>query len=253
MIESHYGALVGGYAVAVVGWFLMDRLARDVWPVAAAAEFDRPWRAVGAALVAVVAVVGIGQLYVHGIRLPERGPFGPVAGALNQAAIFAPIPVLLLWRREPWSTAWLARGRLPTRLGAGALLALLALGTYTLLRRDADPVYRVAGRILRYDNLDKAVQVFMEDLTIAVLFVRLAAAVGTRQAVALVALLFAAGHIPAMVSGGATWLELAGLLRDVALGVAVVGVLQRSRDIVWFWCVHFVMDMSQFPAIVFGP
>jgi hypothetical protein len=92
-------------------------------------------------------------------------------------------------------------------------------------------------------------QVFLEDLTIAILFVRLAGAVGTRWATVVVASLFAAGHVPVMVSQGATWLELAGLLRDAGLGAAVILVLQRSRDVVWFWCIHFALDMTQFSRV----
>jgi hypothetical protein len=29
----------------------------------------------------------------------------------------------------------------------------------------------------------------------------------------------------------------------------VILVLQRSRDIVWFWCVHFCLDMTQLAGI----
>jgi len=89
-------------------------------------------------------------------------------------------------------------------------------------------------RIWHYENIDEIVQVFLEDVTAAILFVRLASAVGNRWATVVVACLFAAGHIPEMLSKGATWLELTGLLRDAGLGVAVILVLQRSRDIVWF-------------------
>lgn len=32
----------------------------------------------------------------------------------------------------------------------------------------------------------------------------------------------------------------------IGVGLAVLAVLLRSRDIVWFWCLHFVMDMTQF-------
>jgi hypothetical protein len=62
------------------------------------------------------------------------------------------------------------------------------------------------------------------------------------------AYLVAAGHIPAMVSGGASWSEMAWLVRDAGLGAAVILVLQRSRDIVWFWCIHFSLDMTQFAS-----
>jgi len=63
-------------------------------------------------------------------------------------------------------------------------------------------------------------------------YLRLAGAIGGRWATVAVACLFAAGHIPAMMSQGATWIEISGLLRDAALGVVVILTLRRSRDIV---------------------
>jgi hypothetical protein len=160
-----------------------------------------------------------------------------------------PILMVLLIRRQPWTSAWLPRARLGTRVLVGAVLAGCAVMTYALLRDGADAPWILLGRIGRYENLDSAVQVFLEDVTIAILFVRLAGAVGPRWATVVVACLFAVGHVPAMLSQGATWLELAGLLRDAGLGVAVILVLQRSGDVVWFWCVHFCLDMTQFTRI----
>lgn len=253
MIESHYGALVTGYGAAMAGWLLINRFVPGVWPAVPSATFERPWRAFGAAMLGVAGVLVVGQAFLRGWLLPERGPFAPILGALNQVAIFAPVLLVLAIRREPLSTAWLTARRLPVRLAAGAALALLALMTYTIARRDADGLPVVVARILQYPHLDEACQVLLEDITIAVLFVRLAAATSSRTAIGVVALLFAAGHVPAMLAGGAGMAELASLGRDVLLGVALIAVLQRSRDVLWFWCVHFAMDMSQFRAIIFGP
>lgn len=252
MIEGHYGALVLAYVAALAGWLLLSRLPWSPWPAGEEVPFEHPWRATGAALLAVLAVVLVGQLYVRSWMLPEGGALGPVSGAVNQILIFSPILILLVVRREPLASAWLPAGRIPVRLGGGVLLALVALVVYTAVRSDADSVFEVLGRILRYDNLDLAVQVLMEDLTIGVLFVRLSASIGKGKAVVLTAVLFAAGHIPAMLAGGNRLHEILLLARDAALGAAVVAVLQRSRDILWFWCVHFVMDMTQFPRITFG-
>jgi hypothetical protein len=135
------------------------------------------------------------------------------------------------------------------RLLVGLVLATLAVTTYSLLRDGASSPWVMLGRIWRYENLDKMVQVFLEDVTVAILFVRLAGAIGSRLATIVVACVFAAGHIPVMVSQGASWLELAGLLRDAGLGVAAILVLQRSRDVVWFWFIHFCLDMTQFAGI----
>ena len=63
---------------------------------------------------------------------------------------------------------------------------------------------------------------------------------------AIVAALFAAGHVPGMLASGAGVAELIPLILDAALGVGILLVLNRSADIWWFWCVHFAMDMTQF-------
>jgi hypothetical protein len=169
--------------------------------------------------------------------------------SINQILIFAPIFIVIMIRRHPLTSAWLPRARITTRLVVGVLLAGLAVTAYSLLREGADAPWILLGRIWHYDNIDKMVQVFLEDLTIAILFVRLAGAIGNRWATVVVPCLFAVGHIPVMVSEGATWLGLLGLLRDAGLGLAVILVLQRSRDVLWFWCIHFCLDMTQFARI----
>lgn len=252
MLESHYAALVVSYAVALAGWFALNKLFSDLWPAGSRPFFSHPWRETGLALVSVVGVLLVGQLYVQRLLLPEAGPAGPMLAAVNQVLIFSPVILLLVLRRDPPSSAWIDPRRAPARIGAGILLASLALLVYALTRVGADSFFAMAARLPRYQHIDEAVQVLLEDITIAVLFVRISAAIGTNRAILLVALLFAAGHIPALIAGGATASELLSLLRDAALGVAVIAVLQHSRDVLWFWCVHFVMDMMQYESVSGG-
>lgn len=250
MFQEHYPPLVVAYLVGVGGgWLLASRLLTGVWPRKPVEGFERPWKEFGIALVGALGILAMGQLWSRGVRLPEQGALGPLLGSINQALIFAPILLVLVIRRQPWTSAWLPRARIATRLLVGVVLASLALTAYSLLRNGTDAPWVLFGRIWRYEHLDKMVQVFLEDLTIAILFVRLAGAIGSRWATVVVACLFAAGHIPVMVSQGAAWFELAGLLRDAGLGVAVMLVLQRSRDVVWFWCIHYCLDMTQFAGI----
>ncbi len=252
MVEGHYPALVAGYAAALLGWLTLARLSWAPWPAGEVVRLDHPWRSLGSVLAALVGVMAVGQLFLRGWLLPEGGSLGPIAGAVNQLLIFSPILAVLVLLKEGRDSAWLAPGRVPARIAGGAALALLGLLAYTTLRNGSDGVLVVVARVIRYPNLPFATQVFLEDATIAVLFVRLAAAIGPRRSVALTAVLFAVGHVPAMLAQGDRLGELLLLLRDAALGAAVVAVLMRSRDVLWFWCVHFVMDMTQFPAIVFG-
>ncbi len=89
----------------------------------------------------------------------------------------------------------------------------------------------------------------MEDIAIAYLFIRIRAVMGLRGTIFLVAALFAAGHIPTMITEGYSFTELGGLLLDASLGVGVLYAVQKSSDILWFWCIHFAMDMMQFYAV----
>lgn len=250
MFTEHYPPLAVAYLVGLGAWLLASRFLSRVWPSEAEkVSFSRPWREFGIALLGALGVLLMGQLWMRGIRLPEKGVLGPVLGAINQALIFAPILLVPVLRRQPWTTAWLPRPRIAIRLLVGLVLASLAVTVYSLLREGAEEPWVLFGRIWRYEHIDEMVQVFLEDLTIAILFVRLASAIGVRWATFAVACLFAAGHIPVMVSQGATWAEVAGLVRDSGIGVAVILVLQRSRDVVWFWCIHLCLDMTQFARV----
>lgn len=249
MFAGHYTPLALSYLVGLGGWLLAARLLPGVWPPETVSPFPHPWRELGIALAGGVGVVAMGQLWSAGIRLPEDGAAGPLLGTINQAFIFAPILAVPAWRRQPWSSAWLPSSRIATRLLVGLAISTLAVGAYSLLRQGADPPWILLGRIWRYDRIDEMAQVLFEDLTIAILFVRLAGAIGGSRATVGVACLFAAGHVPAMLSGGATGPELAGLVRDAALGVAVILVLRRSRDVLWFWCLHFCLDLTQFAGV----
>lgn len=250
MFQEHYLPLVVAYLIGLGGWLLASRLLPRVWRHEKLDGFERPWREFGVALLGAMGILGMGQLWGSGIRLPEQGTLGPLLASINQILIFAPIFLVIMIRRHPLTSAWLPRAQITMRLMVGVLLASLALTAYSLLREGADAPWILLGRIWHYDNIDKMVQVFLEDLTIAILFVRLAGAVGNRWATVVVPCLFAVGHIPVMVSEGATWLGLVGLLRDAGLGLAVILILQRSRDVLWFWCIHFCLDMTQFARII---
>ena len=74
-------------------------------------------------------------------------------------------------------------------------------------------------------------------------------AIGQRLSIVMVAVLFAAGHIPALLAGDAVLEEILSLTLDAGLGIVAISVVQRSADVWWFWCVHFVMDMTQFYTV----
>jgi len=249
MIDSGYYGLLAGYSTALLGWMVIQRMTPGLWPKQDRIPFAHPWHEVGWALIAVLGIVAIGQLYQQGIRLASDGALGPVFEAINQTVIFSPLFVLLYARHQSLRTAWIFTDRLAPRLAAGLGLALLAILVYTTVRKGSDSWFHVVLRVYHPRNLPHLVQVLLEDMAIAILFIRFRAAIGGKAAVVLVAALFAAGHIPALLSGGAPLSELMSLFLDTGIAIAVLAVVQRSSDVLWFWCVHFAMDMMQFYAV----
>jgi hypothetical protein len=247
---SHYQALFFAYGIAMAGWLVANRLIPSLWPAHAAPIFEKPWKEIGWALLAGVGVVAIGQLYQYGIRLPGSIPFfGQILESINHLIIFSPFFLLLLLRKHRLSSAWLTLNRIWLRIRLGLALALIAIFVFTSLRTGSDNWLQVIPQVYNYQNLSHLVQVLLEDFAIAILFVRVRAAIGCRRAILLVAALFAISHIPAMLSEGASLNEFGGLILDTVLGAGVIYIVQKSADIIWFWCIHFAMDMMQFYAI----
>jgi hypothetical protein len=146
------------------------------------------------------------------------------------------------------STMWLPARRVWARVLVGLVLSVVAMLVFTSVRSGSDALVDVVPRVYHPTNFSYLVQVFCEDVAIAIGFVRLRAAAGLARAIVLAAVLFAAAHIPALVAGGAALGDMAGLVLDAGLGVLVLFFLQRSADVWWFVWVHFALDMMQFHA-----
>lgn len=249
--SAYYFALVGGYTTGLLGWWLISRWKPVLWRFGDEYHFDHPWREILWVLVAGVVTVAIGQLYTRGLLLPKSLPVpAQLTEALNQLIIFSPFITLLLVRRQPLTTAWLPSHRFPQRLAVGLVLALAAICVFALIRQPTDGLGTVLANVYHPKNIAYAVQIFLEDVAIAMLFVRFRAAAGKKWfliALFSVAFLFSASHYPAKLGDGLSFMAATrDVIIDGALGCAVVYVLQQSRDILWFWCLHFAMDMMQF-------
>jgi hypothetical protein len=191
-------------------------------------------------------VIAIGQAYVHGLLMSSAAKKVPPLDALAQILIFSPVFVVMALRRQSLETVWLPVNRVWLRVLFGVGLALAALAVSLVIVGKAETWPEVVASIYQPNKLSYFVQVFLEDIAIAFLFVRIAAAIGVRPAILLTSALFAAGHIPTLLAQGASLSELTTLLLDAGLGALMIGVVARSRDVWWFWQVHFVMDMTQF-------
>jgi hypothetical protein len=243
---GHHQALLVGYAVGLLGWLGVARVYGKLWSKVQSPSFAQPWREVVLAILACGVIVALGQAYVHGYHLNAQGS---LTEAINQIIIFSPIFLLLAIRRQGLDTAWLPVDRVWQRLLVGLGLALSAVLAFTLSRAGSDTWLTVLPRVYSPKNLAFAVQVFCEDVAMAILLVRFQAAVGALLGIIFVALLFAAAHLPTLNALGVPLGQTLFLLSDAGLTVLALVVLRRSQDIWWFSCVHFAMDMMQFDAL----
>ncbi len=242
---SYYLYLYPAYAFGLLAWHFSQRH-RAVVPDAAEPGSTRPAFEFLLVILAVVGTILIGQVYQADYLLPESGSWRPLTGAINQVLIFAPILALVPFRGQPWTSAWIpAQGRGRSILwGLGIAIAaiLLHLGLRGLLSRTGE----VLLSVYHPKNFHLMVQVLLEDLAIAIAFVRLQQWIGKTSAMIVVGSLFALAHIPAMLAEGFQASQLIGLSLDAGLTIAVLWVLSYHRNILWLWMLHYAMDMMQF-------
>jgi hypothetical protein len=251
-IPAHYWGLLAAYATAVALVWLVKWIAKPAFLANPAPHFEKPWLELGLALLAVAAIVGVGQLYVAEALLPRTSKLNEM---LNQLIIFSPMVLLVAVRPQPLRSAFVTPRAMPGGLVLGVALAFAALGAYTAVRGYLPPgdglvpaveYPRLVSSVFHPELLHNGVQVFLEDFAVAALLSRLAASIGGRGAIVVVAALFAAAHAPTMIAEGVSATEIMRLAYDAVLGAAVLGTVLATRSIWWFFPVHFVMDMSQF-------
>lgn len=243
-MTSHYIALVPAYATAASLWFVISLFLKTLWNNEATTEFKKPWLEFVYAIIAVLMILGIGQLYIRAMLIPNNG--NNYIDALNQFLIFSPTILLIIARQQSIKSIWLPISRIPVRIFIGLIIALISLFIYWLIRKNAAGYVSILSNTYNPKNISHLVQVFMEDITIALVFVRLSAWIGREWAIGIVALLFAAGHIPSLLSSGASTIEISSLFIDTFIAIVILSAVSKSKDIWWFFMVHFALDMAQY-------
>jgi hypothetical protein len=130
---------------------------------------------------------------------------------------------------------WLPSNRVWQRVLVGLILSLIAMLAFVNLRAGAGKWIDVVRDVYHPKNLGNLVQVLCEDVAIAIVFVRMRAAIGLLWSILVVGVLFAAAHIPAMLSTGAD-------LDDISISPWMPGsvssfcIFSSARsDVWWFW------------------
>ena len=216
----------------------------NYWDTETSINFDKPWKEFSYVFISGIGVILIGQLYMAGIRFPSDVI---VFESINQLLIFSPALLLLFFRYKDSATAWIELKNSPRKILLGLSLALIAIFIYSLVGSERS-FLAIIKDTYSFTNIPHLVQVLLEDILIAMLFIRLKKATSLNLALIVVSSLFAAGHIPAMISKGFPISEFYGLFLDAGLGLFLIYTINKTKDILWFWMVHFAMDMMQFYA-----
>lgn len=240
---DHYFGILAGYGAAIGAFWAIKLLALKTRLHGGKAVFERKWIEIAIVAISVVAVIGVGQLYVANMLLPDEGE---LFQSLNQLIIFAPLIAIVIWRGQPLQSAYLPANLAVPSLVFGGLLAAIALFAYCAMRGLLPELPGVLSSVFQTKNISFAAQVLLEDIAIAVLLSRLVNAIGVRWTVIIVACLFQIAHIPAFLANGATLASLQSLVLDTGIGLIIFGALISTRNIWWFWPIHTVMDLMQF-------
>jgi hypothetical protein len=245
-----YVALLGGYVAAALSLMLLARRTRTLWPDGSFSERPGGWP-LSRVLLLMAAVVVIGQMSQAGWLIPSGTGHRVLARLANQLLIFSPVFLAAMFAGRGGTTfarrvAFMPTDRVPTRLGWGLIAAAIALTVHQAI---AGRFTRLPGTILALldpGRSSHALQILGEDLGIGILLASTLTRLRPGVAIVSTGLLFAAGHVPAMLAGSEPLRELARLVADGALAAGMVAVLFRLRDVWSIWPVHVAMDLTQF-------
>ena len=243
-----YAALIAGYASAIVFLVAAARWNQSLWPRVESIPRGLPLRYTALSLALVLI---IGQLFSGGWLLPANGRLEVFARTANQFLIFAPvfaIGAIALVRGDDRARriALLPGDQVHWRIGFGILAALIAMSAYHTIAQPPRTLLTTFINLFNTDNIPHLVQILGEDIAIGLLVASLLTKVRPRTAIVATGLLFALGHVPAMLTHGQALRDFLHLIADGLLAAGMVALLLRLRDLWVIWPVHVAMDLMQF-------
>ncbi len=241
-----FGPVVLAYLLACGGWVILARLRvfsfrRDPFPT-----FDKPWRELAWAGIAVVGIFALGLAFRFGFLIPSgSGWLHHVSWTLNNVIIYSPIFILLATRKQTLETVFLSTTDIGRKSAAGGILAIVATVAFLGLRGELADLPGVLRGVVEPDNATNFLPVFLEGVVIAFLFVRVRWTLGFWPAILIPAVLFAVGHVPRqLASGDSVGTMMVDFAFNIFLPGTILYVVAQSRDVVWLGIVHYVMDIA---------
>ncbi|MEP5610869.1 MAG: CPBP family glutamic-type intramembrane protease [Cyclobacteriaceae bacterium] len=233
-----YGAICGL-------WFYMNSRT-NWWPLESIKKSDNPWLDFSLSLIAAAGILGIGQLYSAGYLVPssDGSIINSLTWILNNLIIFSPIAIVLLMRKQKLSTVFISLEKIHLKLAFGALGSIVGIVIFLLLRGELSRLPSLLAAAIQLKSLSYFPAIFLENISLAFLFVRLKWAIGTKWAIIIPAILFAFSHVPGSLAEGDPWSHIITFFfLTGSLTTFILYTAYRSRDIIWLGIVHYMMDI----------
>lgn len=228
-------------------WFGLNRKGL-LWKIDAIEVSEKPWLDFGLGLLAVIGILGIGQLYSAGLLIPPTQVSSVdqlIVWPLNNLIIYSPIFLVLLFRKQPLSTVFLSADGITRKLLFGLVASAIAVLLFLGLRGEWDRFGKILTRSITVESISYFPAVFLENIAIAFLFVRLRWLVGLKWAIGIPAFLFALAHVPGSIAEGDPWSHIIiFFLTTGTLTIFILYTAYRGRDILWLGLVHYFMDLA---------
>lgn len=226
-------------------WFLINRK-KNWWTLDTIKPSERPWLDFSIALISVVAIIGIGQLYSAGYLIPNTK--STIANRfiwmVNNVLIFSPIGIALFLRKQKLTTVFLSKNQWPKKLAFGIIASLMGISIFLTLRNELGRLPEILTEAIQFKSLSYFPAVFFENVALAFLFVRLKWAVGIKWAIIIPAIFFAFAHVPGSIAEGDPWSHIITFfVLTGSLTTFILYTAYRSRDIIWLGVVHYMMDI----------
>ena len=239
--------LILAYSSICLSWFGINKMNLS-WEAESPEPSTQSRTDLLLALLASLVVLLIGQLYSAGYLIPRLGLEKLdklLIWPLNNFLIFSPIFLLLIFRKQKLNTIYLSGTEIIRKLGFGFFASILGVLGFTILRGELERFPEILHSALRIDSLSNFPAVFLENLALAFLFIRLKWATNMKWALAIPAVLFALAHVPASLAEGDPWSHiLTFFFLTGSITVLVLYTLYRSKDILWLGLVHYFMDLA---------
>ena len=238
--------IAAAYVAVCVTWLITKKLAGHRWPDEAPIETDRPWLDLGMIFVAIAGAFGLGEAYRRNLLIPDlAGPWSAISTTLNLCIPYAPIILILAIRRQNLATLWISNRAMTWKITTGSLAAVAGVMIFLALRAELARLPHVANGFLELHSWIHAPAVFLEAVAVAFVFTRLRWVCHPLLALVIPCLLFALAHVPSGIAGDRTGFEIAMFfVFNTSLAMFIFSVVMRSRDVIWIFIPHFVLDMA---------